>query len=179
IKCQNNVKQMSLAVHNYTDTVNAVPQLWVQTATDRGSIFFFLLPYIEQQAVLNFASKASNPGVVTTVDRDARYISNLLINIYQCPSDPTASSGVDEPGAGGYNPGYTGCTVFVPSPPAASAGTEHVKTGISYRANIIIFDPNAAADMNVTSTTLTRTPKRSFITTAPDGLSHTISFSHP
>jgi hypothetical protein len=178
MKCQNNVKQFTLAVHNYTDTVNAVPQLWVQTLTDRGSIFFFLLPYIEQQPVLNFASKASNPSVVVTVDRDARYISNQLIPIYQCPSDPTSPSGFDDPNSGGYNPGYGGCTVFVPSPPAASAGTEHVKTGISYRANILIFDPNAPTDINANSTALTGPPKGSLIAAIPDGLSNTIAFAH-
>src|SRR5947208_12846603 len=54
ITCTNNVKQFALATHMYTDTTGAVPQLWYQTIAsprETGSLFFYLLPYIEQQSI--------------------------------------------------------------------------------------------------------------------------------
>ena len=57
--CTNNVKQMALAVHNYADTNNRVPQLWIQTTTnsrDTGSLFFWILPFVEQQSIYELAA---------------------------------------------------------------------------------------------------------------------------
>jgi prepilin-type N-terminal cleavage/methylation domain-containing protein len=52
-QCSDNVKQISLAVHNYESTYKRVPPLWLQqTATsprDVVNIFYLLLPYVEQQ----------------------------------------------------------------------------------------------------------------------------------
>ncbi|MDR1480939.1 MAG: DUF1559 domain-containing protein [Planctomycetaceae bacterium] len=46
MQCQNNLKQMGLAVHNFSDTMSGVPPIAVQSA--RGSVFCMLLPFAEQ-----------------------------------------------------------------------------------------------------------------------------------
>src|SRR5262245_11594548 len=74
--CENNVKQIGLAVHNYADQMRSVPQIWVQTTTNprtTGSLFYFLLPYMEQQAIYDHASSAANPNVPTSITRASIY----------------------------------------------------------------------------------------------------------
>src|SRR5213082_2713114 len=55
MQCANNVKQISLAVHNYHDTYKKVPTLWYHKAAANGqpstfsNLFYQLLPFVEQQ----------------------------------------------------------------------------------------------------------------------------------
>ncbi|MDR2168822.1 MAG: DUF1559 domain-containing protein [Planctomycetaceae bacterium] len=49
MQCQNNLKQMGLAVHTFSDGMSGVPPIAVQSA--RGSLFCMLLPFIEQTAL--------------------------------------------------------------------------------------------------------------------------------
>src|SRR5438128_12130964 len=66
ITCTNNVKQFALATHLYTDTTGGVPQLWYQTTAslrETGSLFFYLLPYIEQQNIYDLAGAGQIAGV--------------------------------------------------------------------------------------------------------------------
>jgi prepilin-type N-terminal cleavage/methylation domain-containing protein len=58
----NNVKQIALAVHNYHDARNRVPPLAdrVRPGANYASMYFFLLPYIEQEA--NYELGITNGG---------------------------------------------------------------------------------------------------------------------
>src|SRR5688572_25930924 len=52
--CQNNMKQIMLGLHNYHDTMKAFPNCYGNRAGyGTGTMFYFVLPYIEQQAVFN------------------------------------------------------------------------------------------------------------------------------
>jgi prepilin-type N-terminal cleavage/methylation domain-containing protein/prepilin-type processing-associated H-X9-DG protein len=60
VKCQNNLKQLGLAVHNYHDTYNWVPPGgWLgdrsgsDWSDDRGSWLVFTLPFMEQSGLYN------------------------------------------------------------------------------------------------------------------------------
>jgi prepilin-type N-terminal cleavage/methylation domain-containing protein len=60
VKCQNNLKQLGLAVHNYHDTFNWIPPGgWLGDRSqqdwndDRGSWLVFTLPYMEQSGLFN------------------------------------------------------------------------------------------------------------------------------
>src|SRR3954464_12299585 len=56
MNCSNNLKQLGLAVANYESTYNAVPPGWSSnTNTLYGSLFFWILPFIEQDAVYKAA----------------------------------------------------------------------------------------------------------------------------
>ena len=45
---QNNLKQLSLAYHNYNDVHKALPPIAAKANNQEGSLLFHLLPYIEQ-----------------------------------------------------------------------------------------------------------------------------------
>jgi prepilin-type N-terminal cleavage/methylation domain-containing protein len=121
MQCSNNLKQLSLAVHDYASATNSnVPPAWspdgrvdptgngngtfnsgMVSANGIGTIHYFLLPYIEQDNVY----KNSNG--------DARNVAAQIIKTFICPSDPSLNSNIQR-----Y--GY--------------ASTD-------YAANLMVFDP--------------------------------------
>src|SRR5436190_18996646 len=65
--CSNKIRQLALATHTINDTFRALPPLagnFPTRSTDRGSIFYFLLPYIEQK---NFYDQ--------TIDAESRHLA--------------------------------------------------------------------------------------------------------
>src|SRR5262249_55712004 len=63
-QCSNQFKQLGLATHNYQGTYDLIPGLWTyQNVTPRshGTLFYFLLPFIEQQALFNLGTSTTNP----------------------------------------------------------------------------------------------------------------------
>src|SRR5438270_10094543 len=81
--CSNKVRQLALATHNINDTFKALPPLagnFPTNTTDRGTVFYFLLPYIEQK---NFYD--------TTIDAQNRHVSS---NIVQGSSPQVRAYGV-------------------------------------------------------------------------------------
>src|SRR5262245_29687407 len=75
----NNVKQMSLACHNYHDAVGTLPAWSMMTATTEGSAHFYLLPYVEQENLYRQAN-----GVSFNVRTSG-------VKTFVCPTDPTVS----------------------------------------------------------------------------------------
>src|SRR5271154_3727295 len=75
MQCRNNLKQIGIAVHNYVTATGFVPsEGGGPTANggpgDNASVFFNLLPYLEQQAVYDCASTAGQ---------------NQVLRIFLCP----------------------------------------------------------------------------------------------
>jgi prepilin-type N-terminal cleavage/methylation domain-containing protein len=100
-QCSNNLKQISLACHNVQSAMNMLPPMCVgpgQTSTftgnnpagpppggSGGNVFYFLLPYIEQNNLYNLHSNHypwDFPG-----EADPGPISNVTVKTYLCPSD--------------------------------------------------------------------------------------------
>ncbi|HEY7425902.1 MAG TPA: DUF1559 domain-containing protein [Gemmataceae bacterium] len=77
VQCQNNLKQIGLATHNYNDINAGLPLTGDGSKPALGgaivSVFYELLPYIEQQNLYNLG--ATDVGAGTTV------------NLFRCPSD--------------------------------------------------------------------------------------------
>jgi len=110
--CSNNLHQLGLATAMYSDTFKSVPPLaapcgttaagcyTVATSPTPGynyTMFIFLLPFIEQNAVFNNATTASSYGGV----------SGHTIKTYLCPSDISAPGG----GFQGTTAAYSGSAV--------------------------------------------------------------------
>jgi prepilin-type N-terminal cleavage/methylation domain-containing protein len=101
-QCSNNIKQISLALHNCHDTFKKLPPVWgsyptMDAANDPGStVFFFLLPYIEQGPAYQKSNNGFYPGIYTVNNymdlgnNQFQYLSNLPVQAYLCPSDATA-----------------------------------------------------------------------------------------
>jgi prepilin-type N-terminal cleavage/methylation domain-containing protein/prepilin-type processing-associated H-X9-DG protein len=104
IQCTNNLKQIALACHNCHDTYGRLPPAagWFPSppnqggGTADGNVFFFLLPFIEQQNMYKQAwdGRYYNTDHLYAI---APVISQKIIT-YMCPSDPTMpASGVQSP----------------------------------------------------------------------------------
>jgi prepilin-type N-terminal cleavage/methylation domain-containing protein/prepilin-type processing-associated H-X9-DG protein len=93
--CNNNLKQLGIALHNYHDVYNRLPHNhWVwdnvqgDMADTRGSYLVRLLPYIEQGGPLyerfDFRTSA---GVEQAMMPDGDFVYTKLVPIFMCPSD--------------------------------------------------------------------------------------------
>jgi prepilin-type N-terminal cleavage/methylation domain-containing protein len=88
--CSNNLKQISLGTVNCSDTHHQLmPPQYGTYAGAFGTVFYHILPYIEQQNVYkDSAGNSFNNGTHTKP-----------MILYQCPSDPTNTfSGILNPG---------------------------------------------------------------------------------
>jgi prepilin-type processing-associated H-X9-DG protein len=117
MQCQNNLKQLGLAAHNYHDNYSRFPPAvlipWARVNDDSNLAMgmvgsagpnafgpnwaVFLLPYIEQDNLYRQANVGSFPGIAvtpgtvpayTSVNNSWRVIVSTPIKTYQCPSDP-------------------------------------------------------------------------------------------
>lgn len=91
LKCQNNLKQLGLALHNHHDSHQKFP-----AASDANgySCFFNLLPYMEQDNVVKLFDQTFSP-TGTPANLAAR---RTIIPMYLCPSDPVTALPAGTPG---------------------------------------------------------------------------------
>jgi prepilin-type N-terminal cleavage/methylation domain-containing protein len=99
-KCQNNLKQCSLACHNADNTFGRMPPQAgvVYGGAYYAPLFFHLLPFIEQSNTWNIPKVNGYiiPLWVTTVPGgNPQYLRQVQINVYRCPSDPSLGNCID------------------------------------------------------------------------------------
>lgn len=145
IQCDNNIKQIGLAVHSYHDSFKKVPPIgsWGPTfrnndfppATNGGSLIsgdgatgtwlLHLLPYVEQG---NLYSKFSALGNLSTNDASSAYFNayDALIStpvaLFLCPSDGSNPSGQQNHSAGSY-------------------------ASTNYAGNVLVFNPKGQGNL--------------------------------
>ena len=106
-KCQNNLKQIGLAIHNYHDTVSFLPPATDQDQAPFGpaasnwgkSWMIHILPHMEQGALYNQLQIGGGTGYGNATN-GAKY-TGVRISNFRCPSSPLpeeTTSGV--PGSG-------------------------------------------------------------------------------
>ena len=93
-QCQNNLKQLILAIHNYHDTCQCLPPGsnwgWDTSGLGGGSIWVHLLPYIEQETLyqkIDFQKFVDNQ-----IMRDGTRLQDQVLAVLLCPSDLTRRS---------------------------------------------------------------------------------------
>jgi prepilin-type N-terminal cleavage/methylation domain-containing protein len=94
-QCQNNLKQIGVGLHNYHSTFNKFPPMGRYSppaqnngVEERGNLWIYLLPYIEQQSVYKL-SPGPSPRAPNIDAGDINSIANKTITTYLCPSDST------------------------------------------------------------------------------------------
>jgi prepilin-type N-terminal cleavage/methylation domain-containing protein/prepilin-type processing-associated H-X9-DG protein len=139
-KCQNNLKQIGLACHNYHDVHKTLPPGYLATdpytdgATDTAPGWgwaAFLLPYLEQD---NLSKLGDIPNANMT-DPQARVAVATRVPTFLCPSDvlPAAAFPLDGP----FDPAY----LAAPSSYAATVGPDASEAdgpaglGVFYRSS--------------------------------------------
>jgi len=102
MSCQNNLKQITLATMNCTDAnsgllppgIGLYPNRFAAVDNGYGSVFFFILPYMEQQPLYNSSGpvgEGRNGGLPAYDAWSLQYSTNPKSFI--CPSDPTQTMG--------------------------------------------------------------------------------------
>jgi prepilin-type N-terminal cleavage/methylation domain-containing protein len=140
IQCGNNLRQIALAVYQYSDANQGRMPFLTDTTpgTPTGayleSLFFAILPYVEQDNLY----RSFNPAVPTTYNFDSTTTPGAAghpLTLFECPSDAS-------------NPGrqtYVVATTVIPPPRPPFQG---VFTGryacTSYAANGLVFRDNSA-----------------------------------
>jgi prepilin-type N-terminal cleavage/methylation domain-containing protein len=152
-RCQNNLKQMSLALHNCHDTNGRFPPMagFSYGGAYYAPMFFHLLPYIEQDAVHKLATPVTGGGVIplweTPGAAGTQFLRQTRVKVYQCPTDATVGT---------------------------NAATDWTPGDASYAANFQLFgNPN----FNPSSTVHADWDGRATFNSVPDGLSNTIAFA--
>ncbi|MCI0460301.1 MAG: DUF1559 domain-containing protein [Gemmataceae bacterium] len=93
-QCQNNLKQLGIAVHACNDTLRRLPPVASRfpgktTASVIGTVQYHLLPYLEQKNIWQIATTAPNATGVNGRDSGNSRVRNQIIPVYLCPSDPS------------------------------------------------------------------------------------------
>jgi prepilin-type N-terminal cleavage/methylation domain-containing protein/prepilin-type processing-associated H-X9-DG protein len=84
-KCQNNLKQIGVAVHGFHDAMGFLPPAYA--ATTGLSWHVYILPYIEQGNLYSrFDTTTVNPSHTAANRNDPNGL--VKINVYQCPTCP-------------------------------------------------------------------------------------------
>src|SRR5262245_60156818 len=86
-QCQNNLKQIGMAIHNYHDTNKFFPPARVHPDGWGGTWVLLILPYLEQESVY----KLWDPQGLYYNQSDAARKNN--ISVYFCPSQPRTNAG--------------------------------------------------------------------------------------
>ena len=143
MSCQNNLKQIVLADHNFHDANRRLPVgCYMPYAKDgyypTQDITYpfgpnwavYILPYLEQTALYNSIDVNAYPGTALpqnlqnygTYDRSWRALRGAVVKTYVCPSDPNSqnpyvdATGVDAPAEVGWARGnYAGTAGFTDS----------------------------------------------------------------
>ena len=89
VQCNNNLKQIGLAMHNYHDAHGALPYgaSEIQNNQPGGSWGAFILPYLEQQPAFDqfdFTVPMLHANNATAV--------KMVVPVYLCPTDPGSSN---------------------------------------------------------------------------------------
>ncbi|MGL4553300.1 MAG: DUF1559 domain-containing protein, partial [Gemmataceae bacterium] len=150
MQCSNNLKQISLAVHNFESTYAKVPAMSVALGNGtgvRGSIMVALMPYVEQENLYRLHMAAN--GVTQAVAQN-------VVRTFICPSDPYAGTGLG----------------------SSTLGTVAGSFAVTdYNANSALFCSPNTSSFPQDATWNWQLPRFQTLVTIPDGTSNTVGFT--
>jgi prepilin-type N-terminal cleavage/methylation domain-containing protein len=158
--CSNNLKQIALACHNYHDAYNTLPPAWTDDRSpwpnrQVDTLWFTILPFLEQQAIYTLATKAGNPFVASdgyNVKTAVAEVATTVVKTYLCPSDGSYDENIGDLSLTRYG---------IPVTPQGVRLT-HATLG-NYVSNVIVFDPSNL---------------QTIVSGMPDGTSNTAVIGH-
>jgi prepilin-type N-terminal cleavage/methylation domain-containing protein len=130
--CTNNLKQIVLACHSYHDVYKKVPPAegvtWTGNAYGNyrsptgtsGSLFFYILPYVEQKNLYLLANGNSHN------------VGAQVVPIFLCPSDPSVVNANT----------YGGCGVM-----QSQVIQRNGFASCNYAANVMVFEPRGPGNL--------------------------------
>jgi prepilin-type N-terminal cleavage/methylation domain-containing protein len=92
MKCQSNLRQIAIGIHNYHDTYHVIPRGGVASWDQNGNTWGWLallLPFIEQDSLYRQANTPADP-----ISAHPKEVA-LPIPIYLCPTDPMSNNGAN------------------------------------------------------------------------------------
>jgi len=92
-QCQNNLRQIGIALHNYHDAKGALPRAtYYGSGPQTGELWTVsIMPHIEQQTLHGrFDLKVNN----SMANRNNRELVRTIVSTFVCPSDPAADNPV-------------------------------------------------------------------------------------
>jgi prepilin-type N-terminal cleavage/methylation domain-containing protein len=136
-QCQNNMRQLGLAVHNFGGTTNKCPRIWspdtgagtgnsgVGNPSIYGSLHFFLLPYIEEEVLYQTGTLAANQPNCSLA------VGGQVLPVFVCPSDTTLNANLT-------------------AVPTGTGTTNMAST--SYSGNALVFQPGQTVSLSTAMT---------------------------
>jgi prepilin-type N-terminal cleavage/methylation domain-containing protein len=132
MQCSNNLKQIGLAAHNYENTNSKFPGAWADDRSpypnrDDATLWFFLLPFIEQNNLWALGTKANAIVAGNGFNDESPFftVGSVQVKTYICPSDPS---------------GYSDTRTSNLYPLIGGSGNYATS---NYAANAMVFDPNS------------------------------------
>lgn len=171
-QCQNNLKQIGLAIHNFYDTKKKLPSGGrpPEAATVRCGVFVYLLPFLDQKALWDKYDTSVSWSHANNLP-----VTSARIATYECPSAPRHNNLLDHnpDGFNGSSGPWTG--IVATGDYAASLGVDPTLPSVVPAGTVVIGSPSATS--NGATTTNGMLPKNSSLTFSDitDGLSNTIA----
>jgi prepilin-type N-terminal cleavage/methylation domain-containing protein len=152
-QCQNNLKQLGIAVHDFQATYGFVPPVeglnpaqttynnginpYTGKATSppggaTGTVFYYLLPYLEQDNLYKLGATVING--TTVYDSMNANVYPVSVKVFLCPSDPSVVN------AGSYG----GCGVM-----QSLTINRDGAAACNYAANVMMFEPRGTQSIEV------------------------------
>jgi prepilin-type N-terminal cleavage/methylation domain-containing protein/prepilin-type processing-associated H-X9-DG protein len=177
-QCQNNLKQIGIAIHNFHDVKKHLPSSVrpPEAPTIRTGSFVFLLPFVERQDLWDLYDLTKQ----WSEDHNVKNVTGNRVSVYECPSSPKTVKDHDPslgltPWSGIVAVGDYGVSLGIdPRFPAAAASAypNYYGTGVALKTQ-----GSTAMTSTADKPTNGFMPKNASVTFADvtDGLSNTIA----
>ncbi|VTS00282.1 DUF1559 family PulG-like putative transporter [Tuwongella immobilis] len=152
MSCQNNMKQLGIAVHACNDAVGQLPPMYSDATNTQGPYrgatgtpFFFLLPYLENDNLYRLAGSPPNCNAALPAGSVASFIHYAPIKAYKCPTDP--NYGIGQAWADGWAVSNYSVNFFVFGVPATGSGLGNARIPTTFAdgtSNTMIMAEKAA-----------------------------------